>query len=103
MLHTKRGGATIGTRSCYYRLTIVLHWSMVLLLSLVKVLQMAHDDASNIGRGCFQWCSVLLLAGLLFWILAKIGEDFCYISILLLLLSICCFYNSKNLLLQYLR
>jgi hypothetical protein len=39
MLHTKSGSATLGTRSCYYRLTTVLHWSMMLLLSLVKVLQ----------------------------------------------------------------
>jgi hypothetical protein len=56
----------------------------------MEVLQTAHDDATNISRGCFKRRSVLLLVGLGFWIFCQDMREFCYIPNFFLLLLICC-------------
>jgi hypothetical protein len=46
---------------------------------LFSVLNGTRDDATDIGLGCFQGCSMLLLVGSGFWILCQDMSEFCYI------------------------
>jgi hypothetical protein len=65
---------------------------------------MADGDAINSDRGCFQHCSVLLLAESgFFGILPRQTEILLHYYIVYAATNILCCYNSKILLLQYLR